>query len=115
MYSDDLEGSGDCGFGLEDEPEPLLSQAMRELEENMDCCAVYEGDPAQVEEEAGVVPSECFETRLEVAGVREIELSADADENVVLTLGGLGLQLVRRHAPRRHNQFEIVKSCENAV
>jgi anti-sigma B factor antagonist len=114
VHSDDLEGSGDCGFGLEDEPESLLSQAVRELEENMHCGAVDEGDPTQVEEEAGLVPGKRFETRLEVGGVREIELSADADENVVLTLGGLGLQLVRGHAPRRHDLFEIVKSCESA-
>ena len=89
----------------------MLAEAARHPEEDMQCSAVYEGDATQVEQETGLVRRhESFETLLEFTRVREVELTADADEDLMGVGRALGLELIRRHSTRRHHLPGIVKS-----
>ena len=111
MYADDLERSRNCGFGLEHEPEPLLAETARDCEEDMQGSAVDEGDATQVEQETGLVRRyERFETLLEFTRVGEVELTADADEDLMGVVRALGLEIVRCHSIRRHHLPGVVKS-----
>ena len=62
--------------------------------------AVDEVDPVQVENDDGRVPHELVETRLDLACVRQIQLSGDLDEPDAGIRVRARFQLERRHGGR---------------
>lgn len=73
--------------------------------------AVDESDAAQVEHQRRPVRrDERLQLLLELGRVREVELTADTEQNPLRIVGALGLELERRHAISRHDLRGGVKS-----
>lgn len=93
--ADDLDGAGDGRRLCEDDAGPTPP---RRAEQDVQCGAVDEDDPVQVEDEKrGLACGELPNTILELAGVRQVELARHGDVQQVGILGFLVLELERGH------------------